>query len=299
MTASVVSFPRYGIPGYYSLADLPQSAPIRDCAFGTGWSEFDEIFRMYPGQFVVVTGKPGHGKSTFLLNIVVNCAKLHGTRTFMHVPENERLVIDKLKKIYGDSPDFNYFAAQQCYVQSAQIEHYDGEPRTLHWVLDKAANAVERDHVELIIIDPWNELERTKPRDVLLTDYINDALQLTKQFVRHYQATLFLVAHPTKAVSDNDRIPSLADIEGSMNWWNKCDNGLVVHRDNDTKLTRVISAKVREEPDAGRIGARNFYVDGDTGKFTPLVGTASEYQPPPRQHYGNRERHRKDTRGDE
>jgi hypothetical protein len=44
-------------------------------------------------------------------------------------------------------------------------------------------------------------------------------------------ATVIMVAHPTKAGVAEGKVPSLADIEGSMNWYNKCDNGLIVARD--------------------------------------------------------------------
>jgi twinkle protein len=79
-----------------------------------------------------------------------------------------------------------------------------------------------------------------------------------------------LVAHPTKAVNDNGgRVPTLADIEGSMNWYNKCDNGLIVHRDPDKNRTGVLSAKVREIG-AGQRGTCWFDVDPKTGTFKPV-----------------------------
>jgi twinkle protein len=284
MTDTIITFPRHGIPGYYALADLPQQPPIGDRCFGTGWSELDQLIKFYAGQFVLVTGKPGHGKSTFLFNLICNVARLQGIRSYLYVPENEAVVFHKLKTIWNDEATFSYFAGSCCFVQSGQIEHYEGEPRTLHWVLDKAANVIERDGVEFVVIDPWNELERAKPKDQALTDYINDCLQLVKQFTRHFAVTVLMVAHPTKAAADPAHVPTLADVEGSMNWWNKSDNGMVIFRDYETKVTRVISAKVREQPDAGQPGTRNFWVDEQTGIFTPMVGAASGYQPSPRKY---------------
>jgi len=119
----------------------------------------------------------------------------------------------------------------------------------------------------------------------LLTDYIGDCLRLLKQFTRHFEVVVIMVAHPTKQAAD---IPTLADIEGSMNWWNKCDNGLIVVREQPHDNARVISAKVREQPDAGQPGARRFWVDPQTGLFVPMVGPASECEPPTRQHYRDR-----------
>jgi twinkle protein len=275
----VVQFPRYGQSGYYALAQLPQRAPLSQSTISTGWPELDEVYKLYPGQFTVTTGKPGHGKSTLWFNIICNIAKRHGMRTFMYVPENERSVVEKLQRIWGDDPGFDYFAEEQCYVQSGQ-DAYTDFPKTLPWVLQQAVNAIEKDKVELVFIDPWNWIERAKPKDQLLTDYISECLGLVKLFAGQFNVMVCLVAHPTKAVNEaGGRTATLADIEGSMSWWNKSDNGLIVVRDVQLATTKVISAKVREEPEAGQLGIRNFWVDRNTGLFTPLVGAASGYEP--------------------
>jgi twinkle protein len=288
---------RHHQSGYFSLADLPQRASLAECVFGTGWPDLDRIFKFYHGQFTVVTGKPGHGKSTFLLNVVCNIARDHGTRTFLYCPENERAIYDKLRKIWNNDGSFNYFAEQQCYVQSSKTDGYDTAPRTLDWVLDHAVTAIEHDHVELVVIDPWNWLERCKPRDQMLTDYIGDCLALIKNFCAHFEVALVMVAHPTKAVNEGGgRTATLADIEGSMSWWNKCDNGLIVTREIESSTAKIISAKVREEPDAGRPGFQRFFVEADSGIFSPLTGTAgNEYDPPARRNFGDPSRPRNQT----
>jgi len=146
----------------------------------------------------------------------------------------------------------------------------------LPWVLDRAYEACTRHNVEIVMIDPWNELDRAKPRDMLMTDYIGECLMLVKQFCRSVNAIVVIVAHPTKAIAANGgRVVSLADIEGSMNWFNKCDNGLVVVREAGTNASKVISAKVREIG-AGKLGTCHFTVDPATGRYTPQYGSDSD-----------------------
>jgi hypothetical protein len=72
-------------------------------------------------------------------------------------------------------------------------------------------------------------------------------------------------------------VVSLADIEGSMNWFNKCDNGLIVVRESGTNAAKVISAKVREIG-AGKLGSCSFMVDPLTGQFTPQYGSDTDVQ---------------------
>lgn len=276
--SNVIKMGRHGLAGYYSLADLPQREPIKQARSSTGWWELDEIFQMYPGQFVVVTGRPGHGKSSFVMNVLINAWRsAQPMKSYMYVPENEQVVRDKLRAIYGDRDGFDEFSAAGCFVQSSAFEHYDDDkPKTMDWILERAFDAYERDGVRLVMIDPWNELERAKQKDELMTDYIGYCIMRLKTFCRYTGCTVFMIAHPTKAVNEHGgRGVNLADIEGSMAWANKCDNGLIVEREKGGNSTKVISAKVREQPDAGRLGVCHFQVDPETGRFTPQVGGVS------------------------
>lgn len=265
---------RHGQPGYHSLASLPQRGRVSEITVSTGWPELDEIWKPYPGQLTVVTGVAGHGKSTLLLNVIANMARESDVRSFMYVPENEGHILEKLRLIWGDREGFDIFAEQQCFVQSAAPAAYDAVPKTLPWVLDRAEIAVTNDEVDVLLIDPWNELERAKPKDMLLSDYIGQCLMYLKQFCRSREVAVILVAHPTKAGVEQGKTPTLADIEGSMNWYNKCDNGLIVVRNPVGNTAKVISAKVREIG-AGRRGECHFAVDERTGIFTPQYGGVS------------------------
>lgn len=263
---STVPFPRHGIAGYYSLADLPQAAPLSELTMSTGWEELDKILKIYPSQFIVCTGLAGSGKSTFLFNLLINICWLHSKRAWLYVPENEINLLQKMQLMFNKQDKaFRAFAGDRCFVQSSSYQHYDDEPRTIEWILERAYRAYEKDNVSLIMIDPWNELERARLKDENLTDYIGRCLMRVKMFARETGCTMIMVAHPTKAA--NGREPTLADIEGSMHWFNKCDNGLIVKHNPGAKDTTVISAKVREQPYAGSPGHCIFLVDRDTGIF--------------------------------
>jgi twinkle protein len=268
---NTVPFPRHGIAGYYALADLPQGSPLSESTLSTGWEEMDKILKIYPGQFIVTTGNAGSGKSTFLFNLIINLCWIHGKRAWLYVPENELNLLQKIEKMFNrHDKQFKSFAATRCFVQSSNYEHYNDEPRDIEWILSHAMAAVEKDNVGLILIDPWNELERAKAKDENLTDYIGRCLMRVKMFARQTGCTMFMVAHPTKA--SVGREVGLADIEGSMHWFNKCDNGLIVKHEPGARDTTVISAKVREQPYAGKIGHCIFLVDPETGIFNEQIG---------------------------
>lgn len=268
---NTVPFPRHGIAGYYALADLPQGSPLSESVMSTGWEEMDKILKIYPGQFIVTTGNPGSGKSTFLFNLIINLCWVHGSRAWLYVPENEANLFQKLSRMFNRHDKlFDTFAHTRCFVQSSNYAHYDDAPRDIEWILGNAFTAHEKDGVNLVLIDPWNELERARLKDENLTDYIGRCLMRVKMFARETGCTMFMVAHPTKASVGRD--VSLADIEGSMHWFNKCDNGLIVKHEPGSKDTTVISAKVREQPYAGSVGHCIFLVDQDTGIFREQQG---------------------------
>jgi twinkle protein len=261
--------PRHGIPGYYSLHDLPQAGSLREMVMSTGWIELNEIFRPYPEEFVVVTGKPGSGKSTFVLNLLCNLSALHGFKHWLYVPENEGTIVDKMELIHGGSPAlYGQFAATRCYVQSSRDEHYLDEPRTIEWILNAAWHAYKADKINTVTIDPWNELEQARSRDESLTDYVGRCLRLVKRFGRETGCIMFIVVHPTKAA--NEREVRLGDCEGSQHWWNKSDAGLIVTR--NLREAKVVVEKIRESPIAGNIGHCLFLVDPQTGRFHEQVG---------------------------
>ncbi len=258
--------------GLYRGIDMPQAESIEKITVSSGWPEFDNIFLAYPGQFVMVTGKTSHGKSGLLFNLMSQYQKIHGISSFFYIPENQDFWKETMRDIYQNDSEFDAFLRYYSYVQSADVDDYKQPQRTLHWVLDRAITAIERGNVSMLVIDPFNELERAKRRDQLLTDYIGECLQYLTHFARLYRVTIFFCAHPTKSVGKDDT-PDLYDIEGSAHWANKCDNGLVVDR-QEGATCRVISQKVRRRGSGKRGGQCFFHVDNETGKFTPEYGAS-------------------------
>jgi twinkle protein len=138
MMGEVVELPDISVPmGLYSLADLPQRGSVAKQAFGVGWPELDAIFRFYLGQFIVVTGIAGHGKSTFMLNAMTKLALDRGVGSFLYAPENEAHMREKLRLIWPGDKQFDHFCRSQCTIQSA-IPHQQYEPaHTIDWVLER------------------------------------------------------------------------------------------------------------------------------------------------------------------
>lgn len=265
---------RNGQPGLYPLADFPQRPSLAGVAKSTGWPEMDELLRFYPGQFIMVTGKANHGKSTFVFNLICNAYADHKIKSFLYVPENEDYVRDELALIWGSRQGWDAFANVGCFLQTTTPDAFDQEPKTLNLILELAEWSVVHDGVKLVVIDPFNELELARPKDMLPSMYYARILQHLKAFARKHGVTVILTAHPTKQGAKESRVVDGYDTDGGAMWINKSDNFLVVVRDHEKNLAEVWSQKVRLRG-AGRRGVCHFFVDEDTGIFTPQKGAVS------------------------
>ncbi|MEK7499394.1 MAG: hypothetical protein AAB649_02195, partial [Patescibacteria group bacterium] len=157
-------------------------------------------------------------------------------------------------------------------IASAERE-YDENPRDLGWILDKVLECHKVKKLDLVILDPWNEIEWSKPRDISQGDWIGQCLKYITGFVRKHGLTLILSAHPTKAGVVDGKVPGPYDVDGSAHWANKPDNVLCVWRGKG-KDTKVVSQKVREVGAGKRGGECHFIVDEETGVFTAQYGAS-------------------------
>lgn len=261
----------------------------------TGFKEFDKAFRLLPGQFVVVTGIPNHGKSRFLDQVAVQMSRLHGWTWGIFSPEtgSEQHLAD-LCEIVAERPFYPgptdrmsedelhsalaWTRSHVCFIDSQ--EHTP----TLDWVLDKARAAVLRHGIQGLIIDPYNELEAGRPPQMTETEFVSQLISKCKRFAKTHDVTVFMVAHPTKLNGNTGRrdddgkepMPGLYDIAGSAHWRNKADAGLVVYRDFEGGRTIVASKKIRRQPVCGHPGAVVFSFLGPQRIFSEVTGS---YQP--------------------
>lgn len=248
----------YPVRGLYRLSDYPDVADPE--TYSTGFADLDDHLKLWLGEMMIVTGIPSHGKSTFVINLCVNLARQYGWSTAMASFEIQTVpaLRHKLRLAKTQFPPV-YWHAEMKAVADRWINEYflfidddptgDGdEDLTLEWVLERAADAVMRDGIRVLVIDPWNEVEHAKPRGESETEYHNRALRMIRRFAARYQVIAIVIAHPTKEVGKDGatRMPGLYDIAGSAAWFNKPDHGIVVFvPDAETGETVIAIKKVR------------------------------------------------------
>lgn len=245
--------------GVYIMSDLPPLPSPQ--VYDIGFEALSENYKMRLGDFVVITGVPGLGKSTFVNDLCCRVALEHGLKiawaSFEQAPQRDHK--RALRSWYGTldplDPDNRRRGRPVHEMTTPEIAEADewidrqhvflvpGEDDdvTLDWMLVRMEAAVVRHGVQVMVIDPWNEMDHTRGRDETMTEYVGRAIKALKRFARKFQVHLIVIAHPTKSTKDGDgkyRMPTLYDISDSANWYNKCDLGIIVHREseNDTLI---------------------------------------------------------------
>jgi twinkle protein len=264
------------------------------CGMG---SDLDKAFKVLPGQFVVVTGIPNHGKSRWLDQVAVSMSQLHGWRWAMFSPEtgSEQHIADlceiKAGLPFHDGPNERmdqedlHTALAWVRERVAFIDAGEHTP-SADWVLERARAAVLRHGINALIIDPYNELEAGRSPHQTETEFVSQLISKCKRFAKVHEVTVFMVAHPTKIANPSggkEPMPGLYDIAGSAHWRNKADAGIVVYRDYEERCTYVISRKIRRQPICGQPGMVKFWFMGISRRFDPQLGsyqTLGEKQDP-------------------
>lgn len=269
----------YAAPDIYSMSELPE--PPLNPAFDTGMVGLSEHFRMRRGDLTVVSGVPGAGKTSFVNELTSRMALKHGWRSVFasfeqrSKPDHRRALRtfhgQKLEKMLGPRE----LADADDWIE----RHFrflvptDDTETSLEWLMERMSTAVSRFDPHIMVIDPWNELEHVRPRDMTQTEYTGWAIRSLKRFARCNQLHIIVVAHPAKLQRTREGKypqPTLYDIADSAHWANKPDAGILIWREGpEPNLpTRIIVAKSRYHSEIGRPGAIEGIWNEQTGRYT-------------------------------
>lgn len=271
------------LEGIFNVSDFEQSL---DAIFEhglqrgvtIGHDNFDKLISFETKRICVVTGIPGSGKSEFIDEIAERLNIRYGWRWAYFSPENAPLayhaskLIEKFtgKKFSQNTLPWSEYAQVK---QRLETDFYFISPREdfkVGTILDRAKFLVRRRGIKALVIDPYNRLENEQGNRNE-TQYISQLLDRLTNFAQQNDILVVLMAHPTKMYKNKDgqiEVPTLYDISGSAHFYNKCDFGLVVHRDrvNDRVEVRVSKVKFRH---LGTVGTAYFKYNLNNGRYTP------------------------------
>ena len=258
-------------------------------SYSTGSFALDHYYTVMPGELTVVTGIPGHGKSSFVEWLMINLIKEQKFRFGLFTPEHEPVEshIARLAELIDGKP---FSKDQPSHLRMSQTGidkavdlleehcHYvipDALNRKVDDILGLAKVLVAREGIKGLIVDPWNEISMEEMGHSE-THFIREALGKFRRFARSHQVAIWIVAHPAKQYKDKStgeyKAPNLYDISGSSRWRDMCDNGICIFRKAENKgddrhSVEIHIGKIKHKY-VGKIGRVDMKYDYDSGRFT-------------------------------
>lgn len=281
--------PEVKVEGIFTVSDFEQSL---DALFENGMQKgvtighdnFDALCSFETKRLCIVTGIPGSGKSEFIDEIAERLNIRYGWRFAYFSPENAPLayhaskLIEKFtgKRFSKDTLKFGEYKQVKQHLESNFYFISPADNFRVDTILEKAKFLVRRRGIKALVIDPYNRLE-SQQGGRNETQYISELLDKLTNFAQINDIMIILMAHPTKQPKNKDGVieaPTLYDISGSANFFNKADFGIVVHRNRIDDYVEVHIQKVKFRH-LGKCGMAKFKYNLNNGRYTPFEGDSS------------------------
>ena len=285
------------LEGIFTAADLHGDLrALFDNGFGpgaeTGWEEMDKICTYERRRNIIVTGTPGAGKSEWVDELVLRLCLRHQWKIGFFSPENIPIVYHLRKlieKLTGHRFQNGCGMTEGLLARSEEflaenVSHISLKGNaTPDRVLAKARELVVRRGCHIFVFDPLNRFDHEPAPGQTETQYISNLLNKFTEFATQYNCLLILVAHPRKmnrnpTTGATPRV-EMYDINGSADFYNKADYGIVVERDKEIGITRVYVDKVKFKH-LGVGGVATFVYDPVNGRYLPCEESHDPAVPP-------------------
>ena len=285
------------LEGIFTAADLHGDLrALFDNGFGpgaeTGWEEMDKICTYERHRNIIVTGTPGAGKSEWVDELVLRLCLRHQWKIGFFSPENIPIVYHLRKlieKLTGHRFQNGCGMTEGLLARSEEflaenVSHISLKGNaTPDRVLAKARELVVRRGCRIFVFDPLNRFDHEPAPGQTETQYISNLLNKFTEFATQYNCLLILVAHPRKmnrnpTTGATPRV-EMYDINGSADFYNKADYGIVVERDKEIGITRVYVDKVKFKH-LGVGGVATFVYDPVNGRYLPCEESHDPAVPP-------------------
>ena len=245
-----------------------------------GFNEFDNLLSFDFGRVYTFTAIPNHGKSEFVDFINERLNIIHGLKIAYFSPENHPLqlhaskIIEKITGCRFNQNDLSLqdFENTESYIRDNFFFISPEENVTVDSILTKARVLIKNKGIKVLVIDPYNKLEHQRQSNQSETEYISIFMDKITTFAKINNIILILVAHPRKMNKDasgKHEIPTLYDINGSANFYNKTDFGISIYRNFDSSFTEIYVQKVKFKH-LGNIGSCVFSWDKISGRYFPI-----------------------------
>ncbi len=277
------------------LSDVPDIGKVK--TFATGFARLDKHgTRLIRPAFMTVVGPYSSGKSVLIRQLCCNLWRLHGWRSLITAFEEKikpkyhhelrRNLIGKNEysnangeeswrtKLASAWDEADIIAADEQiergfrFLRRKRNTLLDGER-----LLDRIEYAVRVYGLEVVVVDPWNEIDHSIPSGESRTVYMGKLIMRLKQLSDDYNLLMIVLVHPPKDStahrSSEYRLMTLNDAADSAHFGNKSDIGWCMWRPTmaDDCPSRLHIDKVKDHELLGKPTLAELHLDQGLGRF--------------------------------
>ena len=193
------------------------------------------------GSLYVYTAYPGQGKSTFVDFTMLQLLCQYKWKAAIFSPEkyptsqhyHELITTVTGKPCNSDKLSRPAYLRAKKYIQENVFEISGEGDNKIETILHTAEQLVIRHHIRQLVLDPFNYIQLPMIAGANDTQKISEVLKAIIAFAHRFQVLIHLVCHPRKPSNDygKQQRPTLSDINGSQDFANKADVGIVIQRE--------------------------------------------------------------------
>lgn len=225
--------------------------------FTTGIRDLDEMYSTEHGQYTILTGPPGSGKSELSDSMCLGYALKYGFKTAFASPENKpnKFHADKIiRKIAGFRPSTKHQISSESITLAKDFYnnhfyHIEFNGYDLDSTLSKFEELVKRKGVKFFVIDPFNKIKLKSASKLNINDYTNEYLNKIDIFCKKNYCNVILVAHPIKMEKEEGtntfKMPTPYQVKGGGEMYDMTYHMLGIVKNIEEGLVRVRALKIK------------------------------------------------------
>jgi hypothetical protein len=254
----------------FEFGTLPEEPPQE--AFTTGFPLLDRHgFRVVRSAFMPVIGPYGSGKSVLLRQLAVNMWKLHGWKSCFTTFEEKPARFERDFRLHMAHAMGNNVDPNGDRVSREIRSTFRGIRRERHRVMDVEQLCDDIDYacrvygVDMVVIDPVNEVDHNVPKGMSKTDYMGEFIMKLKHLADDHNLLMICAAHPPKDSGSRrnaNHLYTLNDGADTAHYGNKADIGWTVWRPDLTdgrtylNIDKCKDVDVMGRPEVFKLGMR-------------------------------------------
>lgn len=234
----------------------------------TRFPDIDEFFRWKKGDITLCTGYGNHGKSFFMLQLMLTKSIYDGWKWAIFSPENypandfyDDIIEMYVGKWLDRMTEQEYVDA--CWFVDRHIFYvYPEDEHDVNSINEKFRHLILKKGCDGVMIDPFNQLDHLQKPYQRDDQYLSEILKDIKRFALLNNVCYTIIAHPKNPTYNQDKslpIVDMYDIAGGAMWGNKSDQILSYYRpnyhvDKNSPEVQVYVQKVKRKRTGGKPG---------------------------------------------